>query len=88
MGPLPRPIEDRLCLQLMPGSPRGWKWDRQLAADILRWARCLQWTAGKVTYAELALDFELTVQRALPAQPEHSLCMTVLPRQERATVLR
>ena len=40
-----------------------------MAADILRWARCLWWTAGEVTYAELALDFELTVQWALPAGP-------------------
>ena len=67
----------------MPGLPRGWKWDWQLAVDILRWARCLQWTVGEVTYAELALDFELT----LPAWPEHSLRMMVLPLQERATVL-
>ena len=63
LGPLARPTEDRLRLQLMQGLPRGWKWDQQLAADILRWARCLWWTAGEVTYAELALDFEPTVRR-------------------------
>ena len=28
VGPLPRLAKDRLCLQLMPGRPRGWKWDR------------------------------------------------------------
>ena len=76
MGPLPRPAEDRLRLQLMPGLPRGWKWDRQLASDILRWAGCLQWTAGEVAYAQLAHDFELNVPWALPALPEHLLRMT------------
>ena len=45
----------------------------------LRWARCLRWTEGEVTYAELALDFELTVRRAPPARPEHLLQMAVLP---------
>ena len=43
---------------------------------------------GEVTYAQLALDFELTVQRAPPARPEHAPRMAVLPLQERATVLR
>ena len=88
VGPPPRPTEDTPRLQLMPRLPRGWKWDQQLAADILRWARRLQWAAGKVTYAEPALDFELTVRRALPARPKHSLRMTVLPLQKRAAVLR
>ena len=78
-GPLLRPAKDWQHLQLMPGLPRGGKWDLQLAADILRWARCLQWTAGEVTYAELALNLELTVQRVLPARPKHALHMTVLP---------
>ena len=81
MGLLPRPAEDRLRLQLMPGLPRGWKWDRQLEADILCRARCQEWPVGEVMYAELALDFELTAHRALPARPEHSLRMTVLPRE-------
>ena len=88
MGLLPRPTEGRLRYQLMPGLPRGSKWDRRLATDILRLAWCLHWTAGEVTYAELALDFELAVQQALAARPEHPLRMTMLPLQERATVLR
>ena len=35
---------------------------------------------GDVTYAELALDFELTVQGAPHAQPKHALRLVVLPR--------
>ena len=38
--------------------------------------------------AELALNFELTTQWSLPASPEHSRRMMVLPLQERAAVLR
>ena len=43
---------------------------------------------GAITYAGLALDFELFVRRVLPARPEHGMQMTVLPLQERACVLR
>ena len=43
---------------------------------------------GEVSNTELALNFELTAHRALLAQPKHALHMTVLPLQERASVLR
>ena len=72
MGPLPR-----------LGRDSG-----RLAADILTWARELYLVPGDVTYAELTLDFKLTVQRVLPAQPEHALRLVVLPLQERAAILR
>ena len=48
----------------------------------------LRWQEGEVSYAELAMDFEATSGRALPARPEHALRMTLLPLQERAAVLR
>ena len=55
------------------------------------WASSLRWMEGETSYAELALDFEITAGRALPtlpARPEHALRMTVLPLQERAAALR
>ena len=68
--------------------PRGWKWDKQLAADLLQWSLGLLWMDGEVSYAELRLDLELTISRALLARPEHNLRMTGLPLQEKACVLR
>ena len=47
-----------------------------------------RWREGEVSYAELAMDFEATLGRALPARPEHALRMTVLPLYERAAVLQ
>ena len=88
VGPLPRPG----CgpqLRLAPGLPRGWKWDQQQATDLVAWASMLRWCEGEVSYAELAMDFEATSGRALPARPEHALRMAVLPLQRsRAAVLR
>ena len=58
MGPLPSPTGDKRRLRLLPGHK---KWDRSLGADILDGAQQLRWMAEEVTFAELALDFELTV---------------------------
>ena len=60
----------------------------RLASDLVPWASMLRWRAGEVSYAELAMDFEATSGRALPARPELAPWMTVLPLQERAVVLR
>ena len=87
VGPLPRPNRGPQ-LRLAPRFPRGWKWDWQLAADLVSWASMLRWREGEVSYAELAMDFEATSGGALPARLEHALRMTVLPLQERAAVLR
>ena len=81
VGLLPRP-GDRPQLRLAPGVPCGWKWDQKLAADLVSWASMLRWQEGKVSYAELALDFAATSGQALPVRPKHALRMTVLPLQE------
>ena len=86
VGPLPWPDRGPQ-LRLAPGLPRGWNWDRRLAADLVSWASVLRWREKEVSYKELAMDFEATSGRALPARPEHALRMTVLPLQERAPVL-
>ena len=54
---------DQRHTRLMPRLPRGWKWDQQLATDILRWAPDLQWMAGEVTFAQLVVYFKLTGER-------------------------
>ena len=71
VGPLPRPGR-RPQLRLAPGLPRRWKWDQQLATDLVSWASMLRWREGEVSYAELAMDFEATSGRALPARPERA----------------
>ena len=43
---------------------------------------------GGTSCAELGLDFETTVGRALPARPAHALRKIVRPLQERAAVLK
>ena len=48
----------------------------------------LCWREVEVSYAKLAMDFEATSGRALPARPEYALRMTVLPLQESAAVLQ
>ena len=87
VGPLLRPGRGPQ-LRLAPGFPRRWKWDQQLAADLVSWASMLRWREGEVSYAELAMEFEATSGWALPACPEHALRMTVFPLHERAAVLR
>ena len=87
VGPLPL-LDRGPQLRLAPGLPRGWKWDRQLAADFVSWASVLRWREGEVSYTEPAIEFEATSGRALPARPEHALRMIVFPLQERAAVLR
>ena len=83
VGPLPQPTAGKRQLRLTPGLPWGWNWDQCLVADILTWARELQWVMG-----ELALDCELTVHRALPTGRVLVLRFVVPPLQERAAVLR
>ena len=60
-------------LQLPPGPLVWWPWERSFAETPVRWASALQWVLGlgRVTYAELALDFESHSNRALPARPGH-----------------
>ena len=59
-----------------------------LFVKLVSWAFMLCWQEGEVSYAELAMDFEATSGRALPARPEHALRMIVLPLQERVAVTR
>ena len=56
---------------------------------MVRWARALAGGPGpaQVSWAELALDYEAFVGRALPASPAHRLQGTRLPLGERAEVL-
>ena len=57
---------------------------------MVRWARALAWMPGpaEVSWAELALDYEAFVGRALPASPDHRLQRTRLPLGERAQIVR
>ena len=67
-----------------------WRWPQDFIHDLVRWARALAWDPGpaEVSWAELALDYEAFVGRALPASPDHRLRGTRLPLGERAQVLR
>ena len=86
VGPLPW-LAHGPQLRLASGVPRGWKWDQRLAADLVSWVSKMHWQEGEMSYAELAMHFEITPGRALPACPEHALRMAVLPLQERVAVL-
>ena len=57
---------------------------------MVRWARALAWGPGpaEVSWAELALDYEASVGRVLPASLGYRLRSTRLPLGERARVLR
>ena len=70
--------------------PPGWRWPQDFIHDLVRWGRALPWAPGpaEVSLAELALDYEAFVGRALPASPDHRLRGTRLPLGERAQVLR
>ena len=70
--------------RLRPGAPPGWRCPQNLA----RWARALAWMPGpaEVSRAELALDYEAFVGRALLGSPDHR--GTRLPLGERPQVLR
>ena len=76
--------------RLRPGIPPRWRWPQDFIQDLVRWARALAWMPGpaEVSWAELALDYEVFVGRALPAFPDHRLRGTRLPLGERAQVLR
>ena len=57
---------------------------------MVRWAQALAWMPGpaEVFWAELALDYEAFVWRALRASPDHRLRGTCLPLGEQAQILR
>ena len=76
--------------RLQPGVPPNWRWPQDFIHDLVRWARALTWAPGpaEVSWAELALDYEAFVGRALPASPDNRLRGTRLPLGERAQVLR
>ena len=77
-------------MRLRPGVPPGWPWEPAFAQDLVRWAAALRWQDGPrdVTWAELTLDSETFLGRALPASPHHRLRGMRLPLGERAQVLR
>ena len=81
-------VRNQLCLR--PGAPLGWRWPQTFVQDVDLWARVLAWGPGlaNVSWAELALDYEAFVGRALPASPDHHLRRTRLPLGERARVIR
>ena len=89
VGPIPGDAV-RHQPRLQPGVPADWRWPRDFIHDLKRWARALTWDPGppEVYWAELALDYETFVGRALPASPDHRLRGTRLPLRERAQVLR
>ena len=70
VGPLPGDIV-RHQPRLRPGTPPGWRWPKDFIRDLLRWAQALAWMLGptEVSWAELALDYEAFVVRALPGPP-------------------
>ena len=88
-GPLPQ-LPAAPAMRLRPGVPPGWPWEPAFAQDLVRWAAALRWQdgPGDVTWAELALDCETFLGRALPASPHHRLRGMRLPLGERAQVLR
>ena len=85
VGPLPRDAVHHQP-RLRPGTPPDWRWPQDFIHDLVRWARTLAWMPGpaEVSWAELALDYEAFVGRALPASPDHWLRGTRLPPGERA----
>ena len=70
--------------------PADWRWPQDFIHDLIKWARALAWMPepAEVSWAELALDYEAFVRRALPASPEHQLRGTRMPLGELAQVLR
>ena len=89
VGPIPGDAV-RHQPRLQPGVPPDWRWPRDYIHDLVRWARALARDPGpaEVSWAEVALDYEAFVGRALPASPDHRVRGTRLPLGERAQVLR
>ena len=89
VGPIPGDAV-RHQPRLQPGVPANWRWPQDFIHDLVRLARALAWAPGpaEVSWAELALDYEPFVGRALPASPDHRLRGTRLPLGQRAQVLR
>ena len=88
-GPLPQ-LPAAPGMQLRPGVPPARPWELPFAQDVVRWAAALrrQDGQGDVTWAELALDCETFLGRALPASPHHQLRGMRLALPERAQVVR
>ena len=76
--------------RLQPGVPADWRWPQDFLRGLVRWAWALAWMPepAEVSWAELALDYEAFVGRALPASPDHRLRGTRLPLGKRAQFLR
>ena len=57
---------------------------------ILRWAASLTWFPGQghTMNAEVPLDFEAHIGKALPALGDHPLCGVTLPLRTREWVLK
>ena len=85
VGPLPGDAV-RNQPHLWPWALPGWRWPQDFVQDLVRWARALAWMPGpaEVSWAELALDYEAFVGRALLASPDHRLRGTRLLLGERA----
>ena len=81
VGPLPG--------DAIRNQPR-WRWPQDFVQGLVRWARALAWMPGpaKVSWAEVALDYEVLAGRVLLASPDHRLRGTRLPLGERAQVVR
>ena len=77
-------------MRVQPGLPPDWRWPRDFIHDLVRWARALGWMPGpaEVSWAELALDYEVFVGRELSASPDQRLRGTRLPLGERRQILR
>ena len=89
VAPMPPPPPARLVCPHNP-TARTWPWEKPVLADLLAWLRALQWTddTNTVSFIELALDFEESAARTLPAAPQAKFQGHTLPLQERARVLR
>ena len=89
VGPIPGDAV-RHQPRLQPGVPPDCRGPQDLILDLVRWAQPPAWPPGpaEVSWAELALDYEAFVGRALPATPDHRLRGTRLPLGQRAQIVR
>ena len=93
LGRLCRPLaggHDPPPATALAGPLPGWRWPQDFMEALVRWARVLAWVPGlaEVSWAELALDYEAFVGRALPSFPDHQLRRMRLLLGERPQVLR
>ena len=71
---------------MRPGMPLGWPgWEPAFAHDLVHWAGVRAWQPGPgdVSWAELALDQEAFIGRALLASANHKVRGTRLPLGEK-----